>query len=349
MLPSDNHASTLMDRVRDDFESKPFRPARLLTQADAQTLSAFFWPGRFRPRDYTGDEKRLFQVETESRVLGRCRWQAKRIEHPTLVLWHGIESSSSAAYMLSTAAKAFRAGFNVVRMNVRNCGDTNHLSPALYHAGLTDDARTVIDHLIHDDGLARIIIAGFSLGGNQVLKLAGEYGDEAPRELIGAVAISPSVNLQASSTRLEARRNWIYHRSFLDSLKRRIKAKERLYPHLYRTNGLRHIRTIREFDNRYVAPAFNFAHAEDYYAKASSLPHIKNIRIPTLIIHAQDDPFIPFAPLRDPSIAANPNVLVIAPERGGHVGFISARPDKDDEDRFWAENRLVDFCRRAAN
>src|SRR4051812_46627035 len=105
MLPSNNHASTLMDRVRAEFESRPFRPARLLTQADAQTLSAFFWPGRFRPRDHTGDQERLFQVDAESRVLGRCRWQAKRIESPTLVLWHGIESSSSAAYMLSTAAK----------------------------------------------------------------------------------------------------------------------------------------------------------------------------------------------------------------------------------------------------
>jgi predicted alpha/beta-fold hydrolase len=303
------------------------------------------WPGRFRSRDLTGDEERLFEVGPGSKVLGRCRWQKDPTEQATLVMWHGIEGSSAAAYMLSTAAKAFRAGFNVVRMNVRNCGGTDHLTPTLYHAGLTDDARTVIDELINKDRLTRIVVAGFSLGGNQVLKLAGEYGGQAPSQLSGLVAISPSIDLHASSERLMARRNWIYHKRFLYALKRRMKTKERLYPELYQTSGLSRLKTMRDFDNEYVAPAFGFADAEDYYTKASSLPLIKHIRIPTLIIHAQDDPFIPFAPLRDPSIASNPHVLLLAPERGGHVAFISETPDSDGEDRFWAENRLIDFCR----
>jgi len=334
-----------MDHLRTDFESRPFVPFRFLTQGDLQTLAAFFWPGRFRSRDLTGDEERLFEVGPGSKVLGRCRWQENRTKHATLVMWHGIEGSSSAAYMLSTAAKAFRAGFNVVRMNVRNCGGTDHLTPTLYHAGLTDDARIVIDELINRDRLSRIVVAGFSLGGNQVLRLAGEYGGHAPSQLSGLVAISPSVDLHASSERLMARRNWIYHKRFLYALKRRMKTKERLYPELYQTSGLSRLKTIRAFDDEYVAPAFGFADADDYYTKASSLPLIKHIRIPTLIIHAQDDPFIPFAPLRDPSIATNPQVFLLAPERGGHVAFISDTPDSDDEDRFWAENRLIDFCR----
>jgi predicted alpha/beta-fold hydrolase len=125
-------------------------------------------------------------------------------------------------------------------------------------------------------------------------------------------------------------------------LKNRIRRKQRLFPDLYDISGIGDIRRIEEFDDRYVAPAFGFADARDYYAKASSLPLIRHIRIPTLIIHAEDDPFIPFAPLRDPSIAANPYVLLIATERGGHVAFLSA--DLQDEDRFWAENRLIDFC-----
>jgi hypothetical protein len=247
--------------------------------------------------------------------------------------------------MLSTGAKAFRAGFNVVRMNVRNCGGTDHLTPALYHAGLTSDARIVIDELINKDRLTRIIIAGFSLGGNQVLKLGGEYGDRSPSQLRGLVAISPSLDLHASSKRLMARRNWLYQRNFVYSLKRRIRIKERLYPDLYQTNGLHHLNTIRAFDDKYIAPAFGFAGADDYYTQASSLPYIKHLRLPTLIIHAQDDPFIPFAPLRDPAIGANPNVLLLAPQRGGHVAFIADDQTSKVEDRFWAENRLIEFCR----
>ncbi len=348
MSPCETSARMLLARLRGQFESKPFIPPRVLAQSDLQTLSAYFWPGRFRARDATGDEARLFAVEPGTQVLARCRWQPNRIQHATLVMWHGIEGSSSAAYMLSTAAKAFRAGFNVVRMNVRGCGGTDHLTPTLYHGGMSGDARFVIKELIEQDGLSRIVIAGFSLGGNTVLKLAGEYGDNPPPQIIGLVAISPSINLRASSDRLMARRNLIYHQNFLHYLKRRIKIKDKLFPGLYRVNGLRHIHTLREFDDTYVAPAFGFAGVDDYYAKASSLPHIKHIRIPTLVIHAQDDPFVPFTQLCDASVETNPNVLLLAPNRGGHVAFIAAKASGSEEDRFWAENRLIDFCRAVA-
>ena len=257
-----------------------------------------------------------------------------------------MEGSTSSAYMLTTAHKAFRAGFNVVRMNHRNCGDTEHLSPGLYHGGLTADLRAVIDELIASDHLSRLFIVGFSLGGNMVLKLAGEYEDNPRPEVKAVCTVSPSVNLRAGCNSLMRRRNWIYHQDFLRRLKHTIRLKEKLFPDLYDSTGLRGVRTIEQFDDRYVAPPFGFANADDYYAKASSLPLIGRIRIPTLIIHAQDDPFIPFAPLRDPSIGANPYVLLIATERGGHVAFIS--DDSLDEDRFWAENRVVEFCQMIA-
>jgi len=141
---------------------------------------------------------------------------------------------------------------------------------------------------------------------------------------------------------LNQRRNVVYHRNFLVNLKRRIRLKQSLFPDLYDTSGLRLIRSIEEFDDRYVAPAFGFDDARDYYAKASAKPFLKRIRIPTLIIHAQDDPFIPLKPIREALAEPNPRVLLITPPRGGHVAFIS--PNSDTEDRFWAENRLVDFC-----
>src|SRR5204862_4920690 len=169
-------------------------------------------------------------VTADSKVLARCRWHAQRLDHPTLVMWHGIEGSITSAYMLSTADKAFQAGFSVVRVNFRNCGGTEHLSPTLYHGGLTDDLRVVLDELIKSDRLSRILIAGFSLGGNMVLKLAGEYGDNPPPEVFGICAVSPSVDLGASTTNMAQRRNWIYQQDFLRRLKNRIRRKAKLFP-----------------------------------------------------------------------------------------------------------------------
>ncbi|HKO34959.1 MAG TPA: alpha/beta fold hydrolase [Pyrinomonadaceae bacterium] len=372
----EKHAPSLLAQVTAKFQEKPFVPARFFTQGDMQTLAAFFWPGRFRPRDVTEDEERLFEVEPGSQVLARCRWQPDRTQHPTLVLWHGLEGSAASAYMLTTAAKIFQRGFNVVRMNIRNCGGTEHLTPTLYHGGLTHDLRAVVVELINQDLLPRIVIAGFSLGGNLTLKLAGEWGGEVPEQLKGVVAISPSVDLQASSDLLKQPRNFVYHRNFLYYLKRRITLKQQKYPELYDSSALGGISSLVQFDDHYVAPAFDFADARDYYAKASALPFLSRIRVPTLIIHAQDDPFIPFTPLEkallplpargegtegwgcdapnlspNPSpqaergndllLTTNPSILLVAPPRGGHVAFVGA--DSLDEDRFWAENRLVDF------
>jgi len=331
----------LQEQLSQKLKSEDFVPHRVFQRGDTQTLAAYLWPRR--TRDRTGDEERFFQVEPGSQVLARCRWQENRADHSTLVMWHGMEGSTASAYMVSTADKAFRAGFNVVRVNVRNCGGTEHLSPTLYHGGLTHDARVVIEELIETDRLQRLLVAGFSLGGNMVLKLAGEYGDNPPVEVLGICAVSPSVDLHASTTHMAVPRNWIYQQDFLRRLKNRIRRKQKLFPELYDISDIGDIHSIEEFDDRFVAPAFGFADARDYYAKASSLPLIRHIRIPTLIIHAEDDPFIPFAPLRDPSIAANPYVLLIATERGGHVAFLSA--NSQDEDRFWAENRLIDFCK----
>ena len=332
----------LFDTVSAKFAATPFVPHRLFRQADAQTFAAYLWPGRFRAQDRSQDEARLFEVEPGSRVLALCRWQTNRSEHATLVMWHGMEGSTASAYMMTTANKAFQAGLNVVRVNVRNCGETENLSPTLYHGGMTADLRAVIDELIGRDRLSQIFIAGFSLGGNMALKLAGEYGERPPREIRAMCAVSPSVNMRASCDLLMQPRNWIYQQDFLRRLKQRIKVKEKLFPKLYDSSGLRGIRSIEQYDNRYIAPAFGFADANDYYAKASSLPFVGRIRIPTLIIHAKDDPFVPFAPLLDPAIAASPYVLLTATDRGGHVAFVSAR--SRTEDRFWAENRLVEFC-----
>ncbi|MEA2203649.1 MAG: uncharacterized protein QOE77_425 [Blastocatellia bacterium] len=353
----------LLAEIGRDFAARPFTPHPLFTGGHAQTLAAYGWPGRtaLHPK-HQSDEERLFTVAPGVRVLAHCRWQENRRDHPTMVMWHGIEGSSSAGYMLSTAGKAFLAGFNVVRMNVRNCGGTEHLTPTLYHGGLTEDLRVVVAELIEHDKLSSLYLVGFSLGGNMVLKLAGEYGEDPPSEISGICALSPSVDLHASAELIGERRNWIYHRRFVVSLQRRLNFKRKLYPELYEAGEMPRLQTLREFDDRFTARAFGFAGVDDYYTRASALPLLAQVRIPTLMIHAQDDPFIPFAPLRDPSVAANPYLLLLAPEHGGHVAFVAAKTraaaaadsgtgiesskQQKTEDRFWAENRMVEFCER---
>jgi len=189
-----------------------------------------------------------------------------------------------------------------------------------------------------------LLLVGFSLGGNLVLKLAGEYGDDPPREILGVCAVSPSIDLSASADMILKRSNWIYHRDFVRRLKLRIRTNHKLYPERYDISGLDAVRTLREFDDRYTSRAHGFADVADYYHRASSLRVIDRIRIPSLIIHAGDDPFIPVAPLHDPAVTNNPYILLLAPAQGGHVAFISAEREADG-DRFWAENRVVEFCK----
>jgi predicted alpha/beta-fold hydrolase len=325
--------------------AKPFTPHPLFKSGHAQTLVAFAWPRRRSLRALRVDEARLFEVEPGARVLVHCRWQPERRAHPTLLLVHGLEGSSESIYMLSTALKAHRAGFNVLRLNMRTCGDTLHLTRTLYNSGMSQDLRALLAELVERDELTELFLAGFSLGGNMSLKLAGEYGADLPAELKGVCAVSPSVELAASATEIDRRSNWIYQRKFIRSLKRRMRAAARLYPDRYDAGELARVRTLRDFDERYTAPHGGFSDAADYYARSSSLPLIPRIRVPTLIIHAEDDPFIPFDSLRHPSVGANPNLILLAPRHGGHVGFVSDG-NTPGEDRFWAENRLIEFCER---
>jgi len=338
-------ARVLLARARRAFAGKSFQPHSLFRNGHAQTIAAYAWPRRFRFASES-DEERLFEVAPGVRVLAHCRWQTARDKHPTIVVWHGIEGSTGSNYMQATAEKGFHAGFNVIRVNFRNCGGTEHLTSTIYHGGLSADLAAVIKELHEKDHISRMFLVGFSLGGNLVLKLSGEYGDNPPRGILGVCAVSPSVDLNASADMILKRSNWIYHRDFVRRLKQRIRINHRLYPERYDISGLNEVQTLREFDDRYTAVAHGFADAADYYTRSSSLRVVDRIRIPTLIIHAGDDPFIPFAPLEDPLVTENKYILLLGPHHGGHVAFISAHREVDN-DRFWAENRVVEFCKLA--
>ena len=336
-------ARVLLARVQQAFATKPFKPHSIFRNGHAQTIAAYAWPRRFRFAS-EHDEERLFEVAPGVKVLAHCRWQTERDKHPTIVIWHGIEGSTASNYMQAIAEKGSHAGFNVIRVNFRNCGGTEHLTHTIYHGGLSADLGAVVKELLEKDHISRMFLVGFSLGGNLVLKLAGEYGDNLPFGILGVCAVSPSVDLSASADMILKRSNWIYHRDFVRRLKQRIRTNHKLYPEQYDISGLDDVRTLREFDDRYTSLAHGFADATDYYNRSSSLRVIDRIRIPTLIVHAADDPFIPFAPLEDPLVVNNPYLLLLGPQQGGHVAFISASHEHGN-DRFWAENRVVEFCK----
>jgi predicted alpha/beta-fold hydrolase len=336
-----------LETIAREFQTKPFTPHPRFTSGHAQTFAAYYWPRGFMKRAHRTDEPRIFEVEPGVRMLAHCRWQKSRLSHPTMILIHGLEGSNTSIYMLGTSEKAFNAGFNVVRLNLRNCGATEHMTPTLYHAGMSGDLRTILRELIEQDKLSNIFVIGFSMGGNISLKLAGEEAEELPRELAGICAVSPTIDLRACVDAIEWRSNRLYKYSFLRSMKNRIRRKQKLFPELYDTRGLGSIRRLRDFDERYTSRGAGFNSADEYYERASALHVIRHIRKPTLMIHAQDDPFVPFEPFAHPSIAENPYMIFLAPEHGGHVGFIGA--DTNREDRFWMENRVVQFCELVYN
>jgi predicted alpha/beta-fold hydrolase len=335
-------ARELLAPIRRALMEKPFVPHPLFRNGHAQTLAAYAWPRRYRLKELARDHSRLFEVEPGVRLLAHYRWQERKSEHPTMLLLHGLEGSAESIYILGTADKAFRAGFNVVRVNQRTCGRTEHLTPTLYHSGMTGDILSVIRELVETEGFREIYLVGFSMSGNMALRLACQEEEELPVELRGVCAVSPSVDLVAAADAMALPSNWIYQRSFLRSLHKRMRRKKKLFPELYDIEGLRRIRTMRDFDERFTSRYGGYKDATDYYARTSSFPLLSNLSKPALIIHAENDPFVPFQPLRHPSVAENPYIILLAPQTGGHVGFVAA--DNQAEDRFWAENRIVEFC-----
>jgi predicted alpha/beta-fold hydrolase len=328
----------LLQEVARMLAAKPFRPHPLLPGGHAQTLAGWAWPRRFRAYP---DEARLFEVEPGVRLLARCRWHEDRTAWATLILVHGLGGSCDASYILGAARLAYRAGANVVRLNQRNCGGTEHLTPTLYHSGMSDDLAAVVGELVGRDGLPRVLVTGFSMGGNLALKMAGEMGEDAPSALLGVCVVSPALDLSETTRNLERPSNRPYQWNFVRGLRRLVERKKELYPGLYDVRKLSRLRTVRDFDDLYTSPHGGFTGAEDYYARASALSFVPRIRVPTLVVHARDDPLVPFEPLLRPEISGNPRIVKMTPPHGGHVAFVSAT---QNEGRFWAEERIAEFC-----
>jgi hypothetical protein len=320
------------------FECSEYRP--LFTGGHRQTLYA--WARRRRFPGLPAPTARYFDVAPDARVLAHCHWHAKPAGHPTLLLLHGLEGSSAAHYMPGIADKAWAAGWNVIRLNQRNCGGTERLSRGLYHSGLTHDALFVLREIAERDGIQAAVVAGYSLGGNLALKLAGELGGDAPQWLKGVCAVSPTLELALCVQALERRSNFIYQWNFVRNLKGRMRRKAAAFPGAFSIEPLGRIWTVRAFDEAYTAPHHGFRDAADYYYRASALRVVDRIRIPALILTAEDDPFVPSEPFRDPAVTGNPNVSVVITPHGGHCAYLERTGH--GYDGYWAEREIVRFA-----
>jgi len=308
-----------------------------------QTLGSFFLPRRiFLP----AAEERLVQVEPGVKVLCHCHWQAERANALTVIIVHGLEGSSESQYMLGITRQGLTADMNVVRMNQRNCGGTEGIAPVLYHSGLSCDVAAVARELIERDRISRFVLVGFSMGGNLVLKLAGEWGAEGPAQFRAVAAVSAAMDLGASSDALHLPGNRLYEYYFMWKLRRRLRQKVRLFPETFDVSRLRGVKTLREFDDKITAHYCGFLGAADYYYRAAAANVMDRIAVPAFILHARNDPFIRILPETREKILGNPNITFVETDDGGHCSFLT-NPDGDDG--RWAERQVVEFLRKSTS
>lgn len=241
---------------------------------------------------------------------------------PLVVLFHGLEGSSNSHYALGLMAEVSRRGWRGAVVHFRGCGGEPNRLPRAYHSGDSAEVDWILRRVAGQAAGTPVYAAGISLGGNVMLKWLGETGASA-RELVErAASVSAPVDLMAAGNALDRGFNRVYVRHFLDTMKKTALEKLNRYPGLYDAARVRAACRLREFDDVVTAPLHGFAGVDDYWTRASSKPWLKHIAVPTLMINAQDDPFLPRAAL-PLSQDVSASVVLEQPAHGGHVGFVS--------------------------
>lgn len=261
----------------------------------------------------------------------------KRRGRVAVVLSHGLEGDSRRTYMRGMCRVFTALGWDCAARNFRSCGGEMNHAPGMYHSGQTDDLHTAVLFCL-EAGYERILLVGFSMGGNQTLKYLGEDPGRVPPQVAGAAVFSVPCHLPGSAAVLDQPSNAVYMRYFLRSLRTKVRLKHARCPELYPLQDLENIRTFAVFDERYTAPVHGFASAMEYWERASCLPHLPFVRVPTLLVNAKNDPFLSSRCYPLAEAAANPALTLEMPEQGGHVGFTPRNGGA-----YWSELRAVRF------
>lgn len=291
--------------------------------------------------------QRIVRVDEHTRVrVAFDAPAAPSASPPGLLILHGLVGSSEAEYALGTARKACAAGFLVARLNARNCGGTEALTTRPYNGYDTADIEAAAQALLAA-GARSVQVVGFSVGANQVTRWLTEPAPTPRPWLRGAALVSPCLDFAASTEHIRASRfGRLVEARFLERMHAILHRRRELHADALEGAPARVARTIREFDERFTAPLSGFRDAAHYYRHARTDQRLAAIEVPTLLVAAADDPLVPIASLGDP--VAAPNVLPLLTERGGHVAFLAHRRARNeaaqDSDRYWAENRVVQFA-----
>jgi hypothetical protein len=306
----------------------PFEP--LFRNPHLQTILGHYWrrPGydtRFPI------EQRLYRTEADVQVLVESQRPAGQVAGE-IVMVHGLEGSGRAVYIRSLSGAALHAGFAVHRFNLRTCGGTEHLCRTLYHAGLTGDLLSVVREL-RGEGREPVFLVGFSLGGNVVVKLAGELAERGPELLGGVCGVSAPLDLAACARRMAKPDNRMYQRRFVRRMCQRLSATGR-----FSRRDFEGLKTVSSIDDRITAPSFGFGNAENYYRTQSAIRYLDGLRVPALLIYAQDDTLVPAETFDAPEIRGNPWIECLPTGHGGHLGFLGRRPH-----RFWLDSAIVEW------
>jgi len=316
------------------IRSSAYRPPPLMANGHLQTIL----PSLLRRVKHIPYQRE--RVTTPDDDFIDLDWSRLGSRHLVL-LCHGLEGSSRAPYMQGMVRTLNRAGWDVVAYNYRGCSGEINRQLRAYHSGATDDLAIVHHHITQTQAYHSIGFVGFSLGGNLVLKYLGENSLSLSPDRHWAAAVSVPCDLKASARQLDRAVNQFYNWRFLRTLVRKARWKARRYPGRIDPLQLKAVASLKAFDDLYTAPVHGFRDAEDYWRRCSALGFLNDIRIPTLLINALNDPFLGRACFPYTAARRNKMLFLETPHSGGHVGFLPYALHGP----FWHETRVVQFAR----